>query len=149
MSKPPFYREPLFLVALAAVSIVIIIVVVAILCVKSKSYKYKGKWKWSVNLFIHFGKSMFITKFSIESIRSQILTSNFYSYILLDHYHFYAQWISKSYQKIFALRKWNNRSINILWLTFWFHLLQLKRKILQWIKTILFLSINSSASYSP
>ena len=43
LSKPPlWYKEPLFLVALAAVSIVIIIVVVAILCVKSKSYKYKG-----------------------------------------------------------------------------------------------------------
>ena len=40
----PFYRQPWFLVALAAASIVITIVVVAILCVKSKSYKYKGKW---------------------------------------------------------------------------------------------------------
>ena len=39
----PFYREPWFLVALAAASIVIIIMVVAVLCVKSKSYKYKGK----------------------------------------------------------------------------------------------------------
>merc|ERR1712088_1270324 len=45
LSKPPFYREPSFLVALAAVSIVIIIVVVAILCVKSKSYKYKDRAK--------------------------------------------------------------------------------------------------------
>ena len=45
LSKPPlWYKEPLFLVALAAVSIVIIIVVVAILCVKSKSYKYKGNY---------------------------------------------------------------------------------------------------------
>merc|ERR1712088_382348 len=46
LSKPPlWYKEPLFLVALAAVSIVIIIVVVAILCVKSKSYKYKDRAK--------------------------------------------------------------------------------------------------------
>jgi hypothetical protein len=43
LQTKPFYREPWFLVALAAASIVIIIMVVAILCVKSKSYKYKGK----------------------------------------------------------------------------------------------------------
>jgi hypothetical protein len=42
LQTKPFYREPWFLVALAAASIVIIIMVVAILCVKSKSYKYKG-----------------------------------------------------------------------------------------------------------
>lgn len=41
----PFYREPWFLVALAAASIVIIITIIAILCVKSKSYKYKGNMK--------------------------------------------------------------------------------------------------------
>jgi len=41
----PFYRQPWFLVALAAASIVITIVVVAILCVKSKSYKYKDQAK--------------------------------------------------------------------------------------------------------
>ena len=44
LQTKPFYREPWFLVALAAASIVIIIMVVAILCVKSKSYKYKGKY---------------------------------------------------------------------------------------------------------
>ena len=44
----PFYRQPWFLVALAAASIVITIVVVAILCVKSKSYKYKGKWVYTL-----------------------------------------------------------------------------------------------------
>ena len=43
LQTKPFYREPWFLVALAAASIVIIIMVVAILCVKSKSYKYKGE----------------------------------------------------------------------------------------------------------
>ena len=43
LQKKPFYREPWFLVALAAASIVIIIMIVAILCVKSKSYKYKGQ----------------------------------------------------------------------------------------------------------
>ena len=53
LSKPPlWYKEPLFLVALAAVSIVIIIVVVAILCVKSKSYKYKGNYNIrSLNIY--------------------------------------------------------------------------------------------------
>ena len=53
LSKPPlWYKEPLFLVALAAVSIVIIIVVVAILCVKSKSYKYKGNYNiWTFKIY--------------------------------------------------------------------------------------------------
>lgn len=41
----PFYREPWFLVALAAVSVVIVITIIAILCVKSKTYKYKGEGK--------------------------------------------------------------------------------------------------------
>merc|ERR1719245_1358727 len=45
LQTKPFYREPWFLVALAAASIVIIIMVVAILCVKSKSYKYKDQAK--------------------------------------------------------------------------------------------------------
>ncbi|CAG0892307.1 unnamed protein product [Darwinula stevensoni] len=40
-AQPPFYRQPLFLVILAAAGIVVIIAVVAVLCVKSKSYKYK------------------------------------------------------------------------------------------------------------
>ncbi len=43
LQKKPFYREPWFLVALAAISVVIVIMVVAVLCVKSKSYKYKGE----------------------------------------------------------------------------------------------------------
>ena len=48
LQTKPFYREPWFLVALAAASIVIIIMVVAILCVKSKSYKYKGERSYVV-----------------------------------------------------------------------------------------------------
>lgn len=44
LQTKPFYREPWFLVALAAASIVIIIMIVAILCVKSKTYKYKGEF---------------------------------------------------------------------------------------------------------
>ncbi|XP_059099411.1 protein sidekick-like isoform X3 [Tigriopus californicus] len=45
LQTKPFYREPWFLVALAAASIVIIIMIVAILCVKSKTYKYKDQAK--------------------------------------------------------------------------------------------------------
>lgn len=37
----PFYREPWFLVVLAAASLVAIILVVAVLCVKSKTHRYK------------------------------------------------------------------------------------------------------------
>lgn len=39
--RMPFYREPWFLVVLAAGSMVAIILVVAVLCVKSKTHRYK------------------------------------------------------------------------------------------------------------
>ncbi len=55
LQRKPFYREPWFLVALAAASIVIIIMVVAVLCVKSKSYKYKGNnTLWCGCVLSHF-----------------------------------------------------------------------------------------------
>ena len=76
LSKPPlWYKEPLFLVALAAVSIVIIIVVVAILCVKSKSYKYKG---------IYNIRSLNIYKDNLI-LYSTILQTTLKSYFISNH----------------------------------------------------------------
>ncbi|KAK8775217.1 hypothetical protein V5799_031434 [Amblyomma americanum] len=44
----PFYREPWFLVVLAAASMVAIILVVAVLCVKSKTHRYKQEMQQSL-----------------------------------------------------------------------------------------------------
>ncbi|XP_065308715.1 protein sidekick isoform X2 [Dermacentor albipictus] len=44
----PFYREPWFLVVLAAASMVAIILVVAVLCVKSKTHQYKQEMQQSL-----------------------------------------------------------------------------------------------------
>lgn len=44
----PFYREPWFLVVLAAASLVAIILVVAVLCVKSKTHRYKQEMQQSL-----------------------------------------------------------------------------------------------------
>ncbi|EEC04933.1 sdk-P1, putative [Ixodes scapularis] len=46
--RMPFYREPWFLVVLAAGSMVAIILVVAVLCVKSKTHRYKQEMQQSL-----------------------------------------------------------------------------------------------------